>query len=269
MATKTYDELCFTDDFMFCKVLENDPELCRELIEIILGVKIEIVEKVGKQTPIEITPDGRGVRLDVRLEGDGRIFNLEMQNAKKKELPRRSRYYQGLIDLDQLERGSKYSELKETFIIFLCTFDPFGQGLARYTVKSMIEEAPGIEYNDGTHKIYLSSLPDQEGSMSEGLRRFLNYMNDYSAEDDFTRRLETAVARAKSMESWRKEYMFLYEHEEEARAEGLEEGRAEGARDALLSLVRDGLITAEAAAERMDITEEEVQALLEEAKAEA
>ena len=71
--------------------------------------------------------------------------------------------------------------------------------------------------------------------------------------------------------------MFLYEHEEEARAEGLEEGlekgrkegRAEGARDALLSLVRDGLITAEAAAERMDITEEEVQALLEEAKAEA
>ena len=89
----------------------------------------------------------------------------------------------------------------------------------------------------------------------------------------------TAVARAKSMESWRKEYMFLYELKDEGRAEGLEEGlekgrkeglkegRAEGARDALLSLVRDGLITAKTAAERMDITEEEVQALLEEAKA--
>ena len=32
---KNYDELTFTDDFMFCKVLENNPEICRELLEMI------------------------------------------------------------------------------------------------------------------------------------------------------------------------------------------------------------------------------------------
>lgn len=60
---KTYDELTFTDDFMFCKVLEGNPELCKELIELILDTRIEVVSEIGKQHPIEITPDGRGVRL--------------------------------------------------------------------------------------------------------------------------------------------------------------------------------------------------------------
>ena len=28
---KTYEELTFCDDFMFCKVLQNNPQVCREL----------------------------------------------------------------------------------------------------------------------------------------------------------------------------------------------------------------------------------------------
>ena len=37
---KQYEDLTFTDDFMFCKVLENDEELSKELLELILDVKI-------------------------------------------------------------------------------------------------------------------------------------------------------------------------------------------------------------------------------------
>jgi len=162
------------------------------------------------------------------MMGDQRIFNLEMQNARKENLPFRSRYYQGMLDLDQMGRGSKYNELMETFIIFICRFDPLGYGCRKYTVHSSIEEHPEIEYNDGTHKVFLSLLPDQKGTMSEELCQFLDYVNGTAAEGDFVRRLEEAVVRAKTMEEWRKEYMFLYEIKEEGLAEGLAEGRAEG-----------------------------------------
>ena len=64
---KRYEELTFADDFMFCKILQNEQDLCKKLVEIILGRKIgEIVQK-EKQKCIEITSDGRGVRFDVYL----------------------------------------------------------------------------------------------------------------------------------------------------------------------------------------------------------
>ena len=34
---KTYEDLTFTDDFMFCKVMTTNPELCHELPELVLG----------------------------------------------------------------------------------------------------------------------------------------------------------------------------------------------------------------------------------------
>lgn len=34
-----YSELKFTNNFIFCKVLENNLDLCKELLELILKVK--------------------------------------------------------------------------------------------------------------------------------------------------------------------------------------------------------------------------------------
>ena len=67
MGTKTYEELTFTDDFMFCKILQNNEELCKELLELILGKKIARISYPEKQKVIEITSDGKGVRLDIYL----------------------------------------------------------------------------------------------------------------------------------------------------------------------------------------------------------
>ena len=38
---KQYQELRFTDDFMFGKVLVNNPEICRRLLEVLLEIKIK------------------------------------------------------------------------------------------------------------------------------------------------------------------------------------------------------------------------------------
>ena len=65
---KSYDELTFTDDFMFCKIMQSNPDLCRELTELIIGRKTGEIIWINKQAPIEITADGRGVRFDIYME---------------------------------------------------------------------------------------------------------------------------------------------------------------------------------------------------------
>lgn len=37
---KKYEELDFTDDFFFCKILIKNQRLCKELLEMILKIKI-------------------------------------------------------------------------------------------------------------------------------------------------------------------------------------------------------------------------------------
>ena len=67
-----------------------------------------------------------------------------MQTTKKDNLPKRMRYYQGMIDLNILEKGESYKALKKSFVIFICTFDLFGQG----RVNGTIETLKSIGYSD-------------------------------------------------------------------------------------------------------------------------
>ena len=110
---KTYDELTFTDDFLFCKILTSNLELCRQLLELIIGIKIKEVKLAEAQKAVSVTYDGRGVRFDVYVEDDqNTVFDIEMQVIRDEFLPKRMRYYQGMIDLNLISAGAKYSALK-------------------------------------------------------------------------------------------------------------------------------------------------------------
>lgn len=78
MTKKRYEELSFTDDFMFCKVLANNEELCKELLELILDIQIRKVKVLNRQEVISITADAKGVRLDVYVEDDDNtVFDVD------------------------------------------------------------------------------------------------------------------------------------------------------------------------------------------------
>ena len=70
-------------------------------------------------------------------------YNLEMQVKNKKNpqtkafvLPKRSRYYQALLDFDLLQAGQPYDLLPPTFIIFICIFDFFEMVIMSILLKS-------------------------------------------------------------------------------------------------------------------------------------
>lgn len=225
---KSYDELTLLDDYMFCKVMSN-PELCKGMLERLLSIQIDHIEKIQSQFPISPDYEKHGIRLDVYLKDSSRIFDIEVQTTNQHNLEQRARYYQGIIDIDQLEHSENYNNLKESYVIFICTFDPFGKDFLSYTVDQRFSEDLECKYNDKTHKVFynLTASVLKKAEQSE-LIKFLNYFKTQNTYDDFTNRVQTAVLRAKYNIAWRKDYMMLDNLYREAIAEGLKEGREKG-----------------------------------------
>ena len=226
-----YEDLFFTDDFMFCKIMENDEHICKSVIEILLGIQVERIDYANRQESIAMDFGSRGIRLDVVVKGDGKIFNLEMQTTMEKDLPKRARYYQAMMDLDFLEKGKEYETLPESFVVFICTSDPFGCGLPRYTVNQtcMENSAASEKIDDKSRKVYYNARAWKEQSEQDAeVQAFLKFLATRKAESKLTGEIMEAVLQARRNEPWRKEFVHARELRERGRKQGYEEGYEEG-----------------------------------------
>ena len=204
---------------MFGAVMSN-PKLCKPLLELILGVKIQKIEYPELQKVINERYGSKGIRLDVYVEDEaGTVYNVEIQTTDKGHLPRRTRYYQGMIDLHILERGEDYTSLRKSFVIFICTYDPFGEGRWVYTFENRCRENLDLPLGDGSTKIILNTK-GYVGEISEELKSLLHYMDSLVPEDEYTQELDNTVAEVRMDEKWRLEYMRLVERDRENRRLG-------------------------------------------------
>ena len=64
---KKFEELTFSDHYMFEKVLQNK-DICKELLERLLKIKIERLEYPEIEKTISPYYETRGVRLDVYVK---------------------------------------------------------------------------------------------------------------------------------------------------------------------------------------------------------
>ena len=232
---KKWEDLTITDDFMFCKVM-SDPDICKELLEILLHIKIERLEFQEPQKSFKLTSESRGIRLDVYVKDSNRVFDIELQTTNERNLELRTRYYQGVMDISELEKGEFFSNMKESYIIFICMFDPFGADMPIYTVKQTFEENEKLIFDDKTHKIFYNVNAFEKLSNDVETKAFLEYLCKHQSTTKFTQSLETAVYRNRNNQNWRKDYMTLAhdmymvakEAAEEAAKEAFEDGFSAG-----------------------------------------
>lgn len=222
-----WEELGIANDFLFGKVM-TDPELCKGLLQRILPeldiVKIEYPEV---QKAIKPDADAKSVRLDVYVNDDSQsVYDIEMQATDMGVLPKRSRYYQSMIDLQLIDKGQIYSRLNKSYVIFICLRDVFGRGRHIYTFENICKEDTSISLQDETTKIFLNAGGTLD-DVSKELREFLNYVAGKKSEDDFVRKVDEAVRSAKKNREWRHEYMTLFMRDQENLEKGRIEGRAE------------------------------------------
>ena len=227
MKMKKYEELELRDDFMFSRIMSN-PKFVKPLLETILGVKIRKIVYPQTQKTIDLSLQAKGIRLDVYVEDDqNTVFNLEMQTSDGANLPKRMRYYQGMIDLNILEKGENYKNLKKSFVIFICTFDLFGLGRHVYTFENRCIEDLELPLGDDTTKIILNTKGTLD-DVSPEMKKLLNYIDGEAPSDEFTEELEQAVKKVRDNEKWRLDYMTLQMSYQEKFEQGLEQGLERG-----------------------------------------
>ena len=260
---KRFEQLEFKDDFMFGLIMRN-PKYCKPFLETILDIKISGIHYPKAQKSIDITANAKSVRLDVYVEDNqNTVYNIEMQVTFNKNLPKRSRYYQGMIDLNILEKGADYKNLKRSFVIFICTFDLFGEGRHIYTFENRCIQNTNLTLGDETIKIILNT----KGTMNDvnpEMKQLLEYIDGREASNEFTRELETAVKTAKNNDRWRVEYMTLEMRYRELLEQGLEQGLAQGLEQGITQGETKKLITQICRKKRKSKTPEVIAEELEE-----
>ena len=233
MAELKFKDLTIKNNFMFGAVMAQ-PENCKGVIELVLGMEIDHVE-VSKEKSMVYHPEYKGVRLDVYAkDGNNTRYNIEMQVAKKPALGKRTRYYQGQMDMELLLSGHEYKELPNSYVIFICDFDPFGKRKYCYTFQPKCKEAPDVDLEDGRCCIFLSTHGENEEKVPRELVSFLKFVKASHEEsqkdfqDPFVSHLQESIRRIKSSREMEERFMIFEEMMRDEREAGRQEGRLEG-----------------------------------------
>lgn len=238
---KQLKDLNLLDRFLFAEVVE-EPEALTDILEIILGK--DVVLKHLPQTEKEERAQlwSKQIRLDVwAMDEDETIYETEVQKNNTRNLPKRSRLYQGVIDSKLLPPGEiDYNRLPDIFIIIIMPFDLFGKGRYRYTFYNQCEEAPGLPMGDGAVRIFLNTRGNvKDESVSQELIDLLHYFEcsrpevAEKSESERIHRLQTRVETIRASEETGVRFMNAWEERILDRQEGFEEGKQIGLEEGL------------------------------------
>lgn len=239
---------------------KRNPKFCKPFLERVLGIKISRIEYPKSQDVIDLSADAKSVRLDIYVEDDDNaVYNIEMQTTENGNLPKRTRYYQGMIDLGILEKGENYKNLKRSFIIFVCTFDLFGKGRHIYTFENRCIQDFALRLGDDATKIILNTKGTMDDITPE-MKRVLDFIDGKGASDEYTRALEEEIESVRKNEKWRPDYMTLQMRYQEKYEQGVEQSK----RQMAFRMLQKNQLSIEEIAMYTDLTIEQVETLQEE-----
>lgn len=257
---KTYEEPEYGDvnlsDFVLFLSVMKDKRAYRNAVSIILEEPDIKIREVKVEQVVLNRSGKRAIRLDAwAVSEDDRLFNMEMENHSERDsVPKRSRFYQGLLDSPVLKSGrnTRYRELPQTVIIFITQDDIFRRDRAKYTFTERCEEIEDLRLEDGTKKIFLN-MSSKNGSKE--LVSLLQYMKNTRLDnpeilikDERIVELDRIVEEVKSSEEWEEVRMTIYDMGlergmekgiEKGIEQGIEKGIAQGIRAFILDYMEE------------------------------
>ena len=254
---KKFEDLVYSDDWMFKKVMENK-DICQKVIERLLHIQVADISYPELEKAISPYYTSHGVRLDVYVKDSDRVFDLEIQSYKEDALGKRMRYYQSMVDIDSLMKGEDYTKLKESYIIFICTKDSLDDSKSSekifdigecaevgvcdvnaetvadrsvYTFRTTCQEDSRIKLNDKSVKVIYNANA-YENESDPDTKSFLKFVCKNTAGDNLSTEIANRIAEIKRIESNKTEYMSMNLHESDlirhAKADGFAEGELRG-----------------------------------------
>ena len=117
----------FKNDMLFKTLFCRYPDLLKQLVSELLGIKLENIELFIITNP-EIYPENiqdKFCKLDINMTVNGQHVNLEIQVRDENNYPERVMYYWAREYSTALTKGNDYIELPRTIIISIIDFNLF------------------------------------------------------------------------------------------------------------------------------------------------
>ena len=232
---RSLKELNLLDKFLFDEAMD-DPENVKTMLDIILSQNTMLKHPPQTEKEQRISTDNRQIRLDVyAMDEDDVVYEVEAQKENTRNLPKRSRLYQGIIDSKLLPPGvADFNLLNEVLIVMITPFDLFGYGLYRYTFQMRCEEVPELKLDDGATRIFLNTRGEHPELVSPELIELLKYMEHStdevsgSCESKRIQEMHRRVCQIKASEKTEVKYMQTWEEKILIKQEGIVEGEQIG-----------------------------------------
>ena len=213
------------DDTFFNVCFDNYTEGMQLLLRIFFDRDDLVVKHVVTQQSAD-NLYGRGVRFDVLAEdSEGKLYDCEVQRTNEGATPRRARYNSSMMDSRELAKGAEFSELPETWVIFITENDIYGAGYPLYHVERIVQELQR-PFDDGAHILYVNGSNREDTQLGRLMQDFfcerpeqMNYKELAQRVDYFKAETEGVNAMCELMEKFGEKKM------EEGRMEGLLEGK--------------------------------------------
>ena len=224
---RSLKELNLLDKFLFDEAMD-DPENVKTMLDIILSQNTMLKHPPQTEKEQRISTDNRQIRLDVyAMDEDDVVYEVEAQKENTRNLPKRSRLYQGIIDSKLLPPGVvDFNLLNEVLIVMITPFDLFGYGLYRYTFQMRCEEVPELKLDDGAMRIFLNTRGGHPELVSPELIELLKYMEHStdevsgSCESKRIQEMHRRVCQIKASEKTEVKYMQSWEEKILIKQEG-------------------------------------------------
>ena len=186
--------------------------------------------------------DGNVADIEMQTTDTKNVINYDERDEKTiiRELPLRTRYYQNIIGTNMLRKGMHYRELRKAFVIFICTFDPFGAGLPVYHFTYRCKENDNLQMGDLTENIFLN-VKAADKTDDEELAAFLRYVNRQAATTAFTRQLDQEATRIKNNDDWRLRAMTLDMEIQDMKKRVQEKAKKEKTIEIAKAMLADGM----------------------------
>ena len=232
---RTLKDLNLMDKFLFDEAME-DKDNMKTLLDIVLGQDTHLKYPPQTEKEFRNSKENRQIRLDVyAIDEDDVVYDTEPQKQNTKNLPKRSRLYQGLIDSNLLPPGSiDFNALNTVIIIMIMPFDLFGYELYQYTFRMKCEEISELELEDGATRIFLNSHGKHPEFVNPELIELLEYMEKSTdtvakkCESKRIHQMHERITKLKSSKEMEIKYMQKWEEKEIERQEAYAEGERAG-----------------------------------------
>lgn len=155
-------EVTLMDDEFFDLCMNDSIPCVQKIIHIILGRDDLTITSV--ETQKDFKGFKRSLRLDVYAVDDvGRIYNIEIQVRNEGARPKRARFHSSMLDVQNLEKGSSFEDLPESYVIFITMNDVLGYGRTVYTIHRYIDGLNEL-FKDDQHIIFVNCAAADDGT---------------------------------------------------------------------------------------------------------